>query len=71
MNKNNQLYRAFCFVKLFIKKKKLLSKYKPSDKKLKDEIHLYNMFKDDLDSLSYFQHIYSCERRCYRRLKNK
>lgn len=62
--------RAFRFVKLLIKKQKLLSKYKPTDKKLKDEIHLYNMFKYDLDAISFFQHHYSCERRCYRRLQS-
>lgn len=68
--KPNVVCRAFRFVKLLIKKQKLLSKYKPSQKKISDEIHLYKLFKDDLDALTYFQHNYSCERRCYRRLQS-
>jgi hypothetical protein len=60
---------AFRYIKLFLKKRRLLKKYKRTDKNLADEIHLYTLFRDDLDALCYFNHIYSCERRCYERLK--
>ena len=66
----NVVYKTFRFIKLLIKKQRLLSKYRPTSKKLKDELHLYNLYKDDLDALSYFHHHYSCERRCFRRLKS-
>ncbi len=68
--KPNVVCSAFSFVKLLFKKYRLLSKYKPNEKSLQDKIHLYRIFKDDLDSLCFFSHHYGCEARCYRRIKN-
>ncbi len=51
------------------KKRKLLKKYRLTEAKMLDQIHLHKLMKDDMEFRRYHSFIVSCELRCYNRLK--
>ena len=57
------------YIKKLIKKQKLLKKYKKGDKQWDDQIWLLKNFKWTIKQERYFIHQFSCELRCYNRLK--
>lgn len=54
----------------WFKKQRLLKKYKLTDKKMLNQIHLHEIMKDDMDFRRYHSHRVMCELRCYNRLKS-
>jgi sarcosine oxidase delta subunit len=57
------------YIKKLIKKQKLLKKYKKGDKQWNDYVYLLKNFKWNSEEECYFTHQFSCELRCYNRLK--
>ena len=57
-----------CISKI-IKRRRLLKKYKLTDKKRIDQLRLMQIMKDDMEFRRYYSHIIICELRCYNRLK--
>lgn len=57
-----------CITK-FLKKQRLLDKYRLTNKKMLDDLYLAKLMRDDKEFMIYFAHFRACEIRCYRRLK--
>ena len=56
-------------IRMYMKKLRLLKKYKQTDEKMRNDLHLAHMMKDDREFMSWFSHRRICEIRCYNRLK--
>ena len=57
------------YIKLLLKKQKLLKKYKRTSEKMEKDLYLLNIMKDDKKFESYYLEEIHRELRCYRRLK--
>ena len=53
----------------WFKKRRLIKKYKFTDKKMSDQVYLLRMMKDDKEFCDYYRHQIYCELRFLRRLK--
>jgi len=57
------------YIKKLIKKQRLLNKYHKGNKQWSDQIWLLKNFNWDKKEKHWFVHQFSCEIRCYNRLK--